>query len=93
MQRTENVRAAESVERTERAEASIHVFSKKAHPQDDARGHTRVYGASHIGVELRSASIGSRVEHVKRGSAHRHGGASSIVWCVIVGVEGSGEGE
>jgi hypothetical protein len=49
--------------------------------------HTRgcAYGTSHIGVELRLASIGRRVEHVKRGSAHHHGGASSIVRCVIVG--------
>jgi hypothetical protein len=48
--------------------------AKKAHPQDDAMGYTRAHGASHIGVKLRSASIESRVEHVKRGSAHRRGG-------------------
>ena len=77
------------MERAERAEASKRVFSKKNTQGCDGAHNCAWY--THIVVVLRSASIGSRVEHVTRGSAHHRGGASSIVWCVIVGVEGSGE--
>jgi hypothetical protein len=81
------------VERAEGAEASIHVFSKKAHIQDDAMGHTSAHGIltlvsscvqRRLGAELSTPSVDRRTTV---------GARKASFGCVIIGVEGSGEGE
>jgi len=65
-QKTHELQSAEAVERVERAEASIYVFGKKAHPQDDARERmvylTLVSSCVHrrLGAELSTSSVDRR---------------------------------
>jgi hypothetical protein len=76
--------------RGRRGRKPAEMCSAKKHTADDTHTKERT-----VHLTLVSSCVQRRLgaEHVKRLSAHRRGGASSIVRCIIVRVEGSGDGE